>query len=229
MAEPGIRTGEAPKGAPETARIAPQGGWRKAITAPLHMLTGILTPRYQSTFEPSQAQAPAQPKPSLWNRFTGFVGGMKDSVVNTFSAAATSVKEKGLLGAAGDLLGRAWDGVKDLGSSIVSGFSNIVSTVTGAVAKVFEAFTKHQRDVELKAEEVRRDENKREERRLVAKTDEARQLEDTAARAKAVARALQFQAQQGLIDKITESGPHIQIDNAALERQKQREKAQKAL
>ncbi len=99
MAESGIRSNEVPSGPPETARIAPQSGWRKAITAPLHMLTGILTPRYQSTFASTQAPAPAE-KPSAWGRFTSFVGGIKDSVVNTFTGAAETVKEKGLLGAA---------------------------------------------------------------------------------------------------------------------------------
>ncbi len=227
MAGSGIRTSEGPKGAPETASIAQPGGWRRAITKPLHMLTGILTPRYQSTFESTQAPAPAE-KPSLWGGVTGFVGGIRDSLAGGIKSAADTIKEKGLLGAASQWAGQAWDGVRNtisnLSDSIVSGFKSAF----GFVSRIFQAFTTHQRDIDKKVEERKREEDKREDRRLLAKQEDAKHLEDTAQRARALASAQQFQAQQGVIDKITVTGPDIQIDNAALERQKERARAQKA-
>ncbi len=241
MADGSVTRTEAPKGAADAQRGTRRTGWQRALTSPLGFFSGFLNSRYESTFEASgTAGKPAeQPKKSLWGRFTGAVGSLKDSVVGTLTAARKSVEEKGVLGALSDVAGKAWNNVKAAGQWVADGVVNtakaiidtaskVFNSVTSFISKVWTSFSAHQKEVDRRLDEQRRDQERLEERRVVVKQDDSRHLEDTVLRARAISAAQEFQAQQGLIDKVTVTGPNSQIDNAALERKRAREKAQKA-
>lgn len=244
MADGSVTRTEAPKGAAEAQRGTQRAGWRRALTSPLGFFSGFMGTRYESSLEVSagtNAAKPAEqpPNKSMWARFTGAVGSVKDSVVGAFGSAKKAVEEKGVLGALSDAAGNAWNGVKAAGAWVRDGFvnttrkiidaaSNALSTVTNFLSKVWTSFTSHSKEVDRRIDEQRRDQERREELRSVAKKDESKHLEDAVLRARAVSQAQEFQAQQGLIDKVTATSPNSQVDNAALERKREREKAQKA-
>lgn len=243
MAEGTVTRTEAPRGAADAQRGTRQSGWQRALTSPLGFFSGFMGTRYQSTVEVSAAaktEEPEEPKKSLWGRFTGAASSLKDSVVGAFTSAKAAVEEKGVVGALGDFAGKAWDGVKAAGRWVVDGVVNTARTVIDAaskalhnvasfISKVWTSFTAHNREVERRIDEQKREQQRQEERRSLAKRDESKHLEDTVQRARSVARAQEFQAEQGLIDKVTATSPGSHIDNAALERKRERERAQKAL
>lgn len=188
----------------------------------------------------SRSEPAEQPKKSLWGRFTGALTSLKDSVVGAFEAARRAIQEKGVLGALRDLASAAWNGLKAAGNRVVDGIVNATRSlidaassalfaVVGFMSKVWTAFTAHNREVDRRIEEQKREQERLEERRLLARRDESRHLEEAVARARATAQAQEFQAQQGLLDKITVTTPNSQLDNAALERKRERERAQRAL
>jgi len=206
-------------------------GTRKALTSPLQAMTGWFKARTQSTFESSQE--PAKPrKKSLWSRAVGAVTSLPSRISGAFHGAVQTVKDKGVFGALKHWGGQAWTGVKNAVSSVVDTLKNTVKSLTDSIGnflnKVFTAFSLHRSAVDRQIEEQHREQEKREEKRSVAEHEEARHLEDTVQRARALAAEQEFQAQQGLIDKVTAPAPNSRIDNAALERVKERMKAQKA-
>ena len=159
--------------------------------------------------------------------------------MGTLTAARKSVEEKGVLGALSDVAGKAWNNVKAAGQWVADGVVNtakaiidtaskVFNSVTSFISKVWTSFSAHQKEVDRRLDEQRRDQERLEERRVVVKQDDSRHLEDTVLRARAISAAQEFQAQQGLIFEVTVTGPNSQIDNAALERKRAREKAQKA-
>lgn len=245
MAEGSVTRPEASK-----AAEAPHGGlpagWRRALTLPLGFFSGFAGSRYASSIEVSAAAKAArggqaaQSQKSLWGRFTGALTSLKDSVIGAFGAVRKAIQEKGVLGAIGDLASAAWNGMKAAGNrimerivgtarSLIDTASRALSAIAGFMSKVWTAFTAHNREIERRIDEQKREQERLEERRIEARRDESRHLEEAVARARAVAQAQEFQAQQGLIDKITVTTPNSQLDNAALERKRERERAHRVL
>jgi hypothetical protein len=243
VADGPIRANEAPKAGTEPMRALQPTGLGRALTRSLKALTAKLSPRYENKLEISAPPAPPAEKPSLMGRIGGFFAGMKDSVVSTISdaaaatrdffvGAARTVKDKGVLGAVSQWAGQAWEGVKAagnwVGDKIAETWNNAIKSVTGFFSKVWSAFTQHQRQVDKVLDERKREQDRVEEQRYLARRDEAKHLEETVQKARDLASAQDVAAQQGLVDKASADARHSQVDNAAIARRRAREQAQKA-
>ena len=236
----------------EIKKVDPAGTapiWKRAFTEPMSLLPDFVKNRFDSTFEQTTPAAPPAEKPSLWNRFTGAVSGAKDAVAGALTAVkdgvvqfathpidtTTQVAQSAWKSAgeaaswAGDKLSAAWNDAAEFVSkgyeSLKTFVSNSWNSITSIISKVFTGFYAHNAEVDRRREEIRKQEDAREHKAAEVRNDESKRLEDTVIKARELATSQQFQAEAGMIDKVTAPGA---IDNGSIQRRKDREKAAKA-